>query len=79
MIARVLLTILVLMFSVEAEARGFVVYGWGTESCGAWTKYQAEREPIGADGNMRCWLKGGAPNAVASSLRSITTKALHRT
>jgi len=45
--------IVTLMLCFEAEAKdGFVSYGWGIKSCGVWTKDQAERLSIGADGNM---------------------------
>jgi hypothetical protein len=54
MTVRVLLTLVALVVCFKAEAKdGWAAYGWGTQSCGAWTKAQVQRQPIGADGIMR--------------------------
>ena len=50
MTIRVLLALLALMFCSQAKARDWVIYGYGGESCGAWTRVQAHRPRIGADG-----------------------------
>ena len=35
---------------LQAEAKdGWIAYGWGTKSCGAWTKVEAHRQPVGAE------------------------------
>jgi hypothetical protein len=50
MIARILLAILALAFCFQAEARDWVLYGYGGKSCSAWTRVQAQRPRIAANG-----------------------------
>src|SRR5689334_19748197 len=48
----VCLLVLTLLFCFKAEAMGAgsVVYGWGAQSCGAWTKAQANRPMLNPSG-----------------------------
>jgi hypothetical protein len=52
MTLRVLLALLALVFCFQAEAGEWRAYGWGPESCGAWTNVEAQRPQVKSNGMM---------------------------
>ena len=59
---RFLLALLALVVCFKAEAADTaMIYGWGDQSCGAWTKAEVERLPIAANGAMPSRLGSGIP------------------